>query len=113
MSRKGWRADKRIARTVAYLLRCPRSTVPEAMWACRFSDKESASPTTQMAVRRAREKAASGKRKAPPPNVIDARTVGMSTVSLLTTADAGSNSTTSPPSTPTTPGVEGDERGSK
>ena len=81
--------DKRIALTVAYLLRCPRSTVPEAMRACRFSYKESANPTTQMVVRRAREKAASGKRKASPPNVINALTVGMLTVSPMTTAVTG------------------------
>ncbi len=66
MSGKGRCADKRIERTVAYLLRCPRSTVPEAMRACKFSDKESKNAGKQMAVRRAREKAASGKRNPPP-----------------------------------------------
>jgi hypothetical protein len=52
MSRKGWCVDKRIKRTVAYLLRCPRSTVPEAMRACKFSDKESKDARKQMAVHR-------------------------------------------------------------
>ena len=84
--------DKRIQRTVAYLLRCPRSSVPEAMRACKFSDKESSNAGKQMAVRRAREKAASGKRIPPPPNVIDTSTVGVSTVSPIT----GANSTRSP-----------------
>jgi hypothetical protein len=45
--------DKRIKRTVAYLLRCPRSTVPEAMRVCKFSDKESKDARKQMAVHRA------------------------------------------------------------
>ena len=53
MSGKGWCADKRIGRTVAYLLRCPRLMVPEAMWACKFSDKESKDAGKQMAVHRA------------------------------------------------------------
>ena len=35
------------------LLRCPRSTVPEAMRACKFSDKESKDAGKQMAVHRA------------------------------------------------------------
>ena len=70
MSGKGRCVDKRIERTVAYLLRCPRSTVPEAMRACKFSDKESSNPGKQMAVRRAREKAAAGKRIALPPNLV-------------------------------------------
>ena len=92
MSGKGRCVDKRIQRTVAYLLRCPRSSVPEAMRACKFSDKESSNAGKQMAVRRAREKAASGKRIPPPPNVIDTSTVGVSTVSPIT----GANSTRSP-----------------
>ena len=53
MSGKGWCADKRIGRTVAYLLRSPRSKVPEAMRACKFSDKESKDAGKQMAVHRA------------------------------------------------------------
>ncbi len=69
MSGKGWCVDKRIKRTVAYLLGCPRSTVPEAMRACKISDKESSNLGKQMAVRRARKKAAAGKRIALPPNL--------------------------------------------
>ncbi len=53
MSGKGQCVDKRAKHTVAYLLRCPRSTVPEAMGACRFSDKESKDAGKQMAVHRA------------------------------------------------------------
>ena len=53
MSGKGRCADKRIGHTVAYLLRCPRSTVLEAMQACKFSDKESKDAGKQMVVRRA------------------------------------------------------------
>jgi len=92
MSGKGRCVDKRIQHTVAYLLRCPTTSVPEAMRACKFSDKESSNAGKQMAVRRAREKAASGKRIPPPPNVIDTSTVGVSTVSPIT----GANSTRSP-----------------
>ena len=96
MSGKGRCVDKRIGRTVAYLLRFPRSTVPEAMQACKFSDKESKHTRKQMAVRRAGEKANSAKRKSPPPpNVVDASTVGTTTVSPMTsTAVTRGNSTT-------------------
>ncbi len=103
MSGKDRCVDKRIECTVAYLLRCPNSTVPEAMRACKFSDTESSNVGKQMAVHRTHEKADGGKRKALPPNLIDAPTVG-STMSLMTTAVSGGTSTNSPPSTPTTPG---------
>jgi hypothetical protein len=103
MSGKGRCVDKRIERTVAYLLRCPRLTVPEAMRACKFSDKESSNAGKQMAVRHAHEKAAGGKRIALPPNLINVPTAA-STVSPMTTAVTGGTSTNSPPSTPTTPG---------
>ena len=53
MSGKGQCVDKRIERTFAYLLCCPRLTVPEAMPAWKFSDKESKDAGKQMAVRRA------------------------------------------------------------
>ncbi len=88
--------DKRIRRTVTYLLRCPRSTVPEAMRACKFSDQESKDAGKQMAVRRALEKANSAKREAPPPpHVVEALTVGMTTMSLMTsTAVTRGDSTT-------------------
>ncbi len=45
--------DKRIRRTVAYLLRCPRLTVPKGMRVCKFSNKESKDAGKQMAVHRA------------------------------------------------------------
>ena len=102
MSGKGWCVDKHIERTVAYLLRCPNWTVPEAMRACKFSDKESSNAGKQMAVRHAREKEDGGKRKALPPNLIDAPTVG-SAVSPMTAAVSGGTSTNSPPSTPKMP----------
>ena len=53
MSGKGQCVDKRIECTITYLLRCPRSSVPEAMRACKFSDKESKDARKQMAVHRA------------------------------------------------------------
>ena len=43
MSGKGRCVDKRIERTVAYLLRCPRSTVPEAMRAWTEGEQQSTS----------------------------------------------------------------------
>ena len=55
--------EKRAERTVAYLLRCPRSTVPEAMRACRFSDKESKDSGKQMAVHRADSNATINQRR--------------------------------------------------
>jgi hypothetical protein len=103
MSGKGRCVDKRIERTIAYLLRCLNLTVPEAMRACKFSDKESSNAGKQMAVRRAREKADGGKRKALPPNLINTPTVGL-TMSPMTTAVSGGTSTNSPPMMPTTPG---------
>jgi hypothetical protein len=103
MSEEGWCVDKHIERTITYLLRCPRSSVMEAMRVCRFSAKESSNAGKQMAVRRAHEKAASGKRKALPPILINLPTVGLA-VSPMTTEVTGSTLTTSPPSTPTTPG---------
>ena len=99
MSGMGGRADKRIAATVAYILKCPASTVPQAMRACKFSDKESKNARKQMAVRRARDKAMAGKKRAFPPNVIDASTAGKTSVSPLTTAVTCDTT----PSTPTMP----------
>ena len=66
MSRKGGHANPRAERTVAYLLRCPRSTVPEAMRASKFSLDESRDAAKQIAVRRAYGKASGGKAKLPP-----------------------------------------------
>ena len=54
--------DVRIAHTVAYLLRCPRSLVPEAMRACKFTLDESASRSKQMTIRRSFAKKATGGR---------------------------------------------------
>ena len=52
MSGRGRRVDVRIAHTVAYLLRCPRSSVPEAMRACKFTLDESKNRSKQMTIRR-------------------------------------------------------------
>lgn len=43
-------AGKRIEHTTTYLLRCPASTVPEAMRASRFINMESSNSAKQMAV---------------------------------------------------------------
>ena len=64
---RGGHADKRIATTVAFILKCPASTVPQAMRACKFSDKESKHAGMQMAVRHACDKALAGKKRPPPP----------------------------------------------
>jgi hypothetical protein len=58
---------KCIARTAAYLLKCPASSVPQAMWACKYSDKESSNVAKQMAVRRAWKAALKKKKKKSPP----------------------------------------------
>ncbi len=63
MSGKGQCADKCIRRTVPYLLRCPRSTVPEAMRVYKFSDKESKDARKQMAVHRTDSNATSNQRR--------------------------------------------------
>ena len=62
MAERGQRVDVRIAHTVAYLLRCPRSLVPEAMRACKFTLDESASRSKQMTIRRSFAKKATGGR---------------------------------------------------
>jgi hypothetical protein len=103
MSGRGRRVDERIAHTVTFLLRCPGSTVPEAMRACKFSLEESLHPAKQMAVRRSFAKASAGKAVAPP-DVIDALTVGTMTVSPLTNQTSVVRGHPSTPSTmPRTP----------
>ncbi len=76
--------DVRIAHTVAYLLQCPRSLVPEAMRACKFTLDESENRSKQMTIRRslAAQKATGG--KLVPPPMIDTVTAATMTVSLLT-----------------------------
>ncbi len=63
MSGKDRCVDKCIERAVTYLLRCPRSSVPEAMQACKFSDKESKDARKQMAVHRADSNATTNQRR--------------------------------------------------
>ena len=60
--------DVRIAHTVAYLLQCPQSSVPEAMRACKFTLDESENRSKQMTIRRslAAQKATGGKLVPPP-----------------------------------------------
>ena len=106
MSGRDRRVDVRIAHTVAYLLRCPRSSVPEAMRACKFSLNESESRSRQMTIRRSFAKKA-------PPDIIDTATAATTTASPLTTVrgDPSTQATTTPPPrtpprtpmTPTTP----------
>ena len=52
MSGRGRHVDVCIAHTMAYLLRCPLSSVPEAMRASKFSLNESESRSRQMTIRR-------------------------------------------------------------
>ena len=66
MSGMGRCADKRIERNVAYLLRCPESTVPEAMQACKYSTNKNVNTTKQMAVGCTHKKAIDAKKKATP-----------------------------------------------
>jgi hypothetical protein len=66
----------------AYLLRCPRSSVPEGMRACKFTLDESENRSKQMTIRRSL--AAQNGKLAPPPNVIDTMTAATTTVSPLT-----------------------------
>ena len=99
MSGRGRQVDKRIAQTVSYLLRCPRSSVPEAMRACKYTLDESSHPTLQMAIRRSYAKATGGKLKSPP-EIIDKYSAATTTVSPMTnpTSVVGGH-----PSTPMTP----------
>jgi hypothetical protein len=83
MSGRGGWVDQRIAKAVAFKLRCPDAHIPEAMLASKFTLAESQNPAKQMAVRRAYEKATSGKTKASHPNLVNLSTAGMLTVSPL------------------------------
>ena len=108
MSGRGRRVDVRIAHTVAYLLRCSRSSVPEAMRACKFSLNESESRSRQMTIRRSFA-------KKPPPDIIDTATAATTTVSPLTNQmsmvrGGPSTPTTTPPRTPMTPTTPGGTR---
>ena len=87
MSERGGNKDKRIGHAVEFLLRCQGAKVPEAMRACKFSDKESSNAGKQMAFRSASKNAAGGKRIALPPNLVDAPTAA-STVSPMTLQSA-------------------------
>ena len=58
--------DVRIAHPVAFLLRCPGSSVPEAMRVCKYTLKDSADRSMQMAIRRSFAKVSGGKEKPAP-----------------------------------------------
>jgi hypothetical protein len=80
--------DKRIAQTMSYLLRCPRSLVPKAMRACKYTLDESSHPTLQMVIRRSYAKATGGKLKSPPKIIDSAATT---TVSPMTNVNRDDN----------------------
>jgi hypothetical protein len=100
--------DECIAHTVAFMLWCPGSLVPEAMWASKYSLEESGNPVIQMAIRRSFAKATGGTLKAPSV-VIDALTAATTTVLPLTTQTSTVRGLPSAPTmprmrmTPTTP----------
>jgi hypothetical protein len=97
--------DVCITHTMAFLLQCPGSSVPEAMRACKYTLEESTDQSKQMAIRRSFAKATGGK-LVPPPDVIDAATAATTTVSPLTnlTSMVRGPSTPTTPRMPTTPG---------
>ena len=92
MSGRGRRMDVCITHTVAYLLRCPRSSMPEVMRACKFSLNESESRSRQMTIRHSFAK------KPPPQCYIDTATVRGGPSTQATTTPPRT-----PPRTPTTP----------
>jgi hypothetical protein len=47
MSGRVGRKGKRIAHTIAFLLRCPGSSKPEAMWLCKYLTNKSINPVKQ------------------------------------------------------------------
>ena len=102
--------DERIAHTVTFLLRCPGSTVPEAMRACKFSLEESLHPAKQMAVRRSFAKASAGKAVAPPDVIVAAATATTTTVSPLTNQTSAVRGPSTPPTTTTTTTTTADLR---
>jgi hypothetical protein len=102
MSGRGRRVDVRVAHTVTFLLRCPRSSVPEAMRACKYTFDESASRSKQMAIRRSFAKATGGELVAPPDVILAAVTATMTTVSPLTNQTSVVRGPSTPPTTTTT-----------
>jgi hypothetical protein len=63
MSGRGGREDKRIKRTVGYIMPCPRSSVLEAMQAFKFSDERVRTPGSRWWSAAHVRKATSAKRK--------------------------------------------------
>jgi hypothetical protein len=99
---RGWRVDVRIAHTVTFLLRCPWSSVPEAMRACKYTFDERASRSKQMAIRRSFAKATGGELVAPLDVIVAAATATMTTVSPLTNQTSAVRGPSTPPPTTTT-----------
>jgi hypothetical protein len=102
MSGRGRRVDVRIAHTATFLLRCPRSSVPEAMRACKYTFDESASRSKQMAIRRSFAKATGGELVAPLDVIVAAATATMTTVSPLTNQTSAVRGPSTPMTTTTT-----------
>ena len=101
MSGRGRRVDVRSAHTVAYLLRCPRSSVPEAMRASKFTLDESASRSKQMTIRRSFAKKATGGRTMTA--MAMARRTTMTTMTTMATMTAMARQTMRTTLTTTTP----------
>lgn len=72
--------DPRVERAVKFLLNCPKSSIPQAMRAVKFTEKEVKNPTTQMQVRRRLKKAKTAQQKgsASPPSVLRAMRISPS-----------------------------------
>ena len=103
MTGRGRHEDARIGRAVEFLLQCQGAKVPEAMCAVKFTLKESANATKQMAVRRAYTKAIGGKMKSPLPAVSIDASANTSTLSPLTEPTPRTTTRTSTAQLETTP----------
>ena len=106
----GSRVDSRITAVVDFMMRCPGAKVPEAMLAKNFTLAESSNLAKRQAIRRAyneamkKRDAASSSREivlSSPSKTISPLTGDTGSTAVVT---AGGNSTSQPPSTPTTPG---------
>jgi hypothetical protein len=98
MSGKGQCVDKRIERTIAYLLCCPRLSVLEAMRVCKFSDKESSNAGKQMAVHHADSNATTNQRRDQQKWVVVVAAIVTATAAAMTaTQQRGGDATTQQP----------------
>ena len=111
MSGRGSRVDSLIAAVVNFMIRCPGAKVPEAMLAKNFTLAESSNLAKRMAIRRAYKEAMKKRDAAlysreivlssPSKTILSPLTGDTGSTAVVT---AGGNSTSQPPSTPTTPG---------